>query len=193
VRAHDGTDAPVEVPAERDLLARRLGVEVDEHVVDAAVQLAERRVDVREGGSAGTQEQVAAEVHDAEPQTVVLDDADAVPGLAAQVVVGPQDRLVAIEVAEDLTAVIGVVAQRDDVDARGEQLVCDLRRDAEAARRVLAVDDDEGRRVAVAQQRQQAQQGVPAKRADDVTDEQDARDGFRHGTYSDVGDARRSL
>ena len=38
---------------------------------------------------------------------------------------------------------VGVVAERDDVDAGGEQLVGDLRRDPEAAGDVLAVDDDE--------------------------------------------------
>ena len=38
---------------------------------------------------------------------------------------------------------VGVVAERDDVDAGREQLVGVLRRDADPARRVLAVGDDE--------------------------------------------------
>ena len=41
VGADDRRHAAVEVPAHRDLLARRLGVEVDEHVVDAVAQLAQ--------------------------------------------------------------------------------------------------------------------------------------------------------
>ena len=41
VRADDRGDAAVEVPAHRDLLARRLGMEVDEHVVGLAAQLLE--------------------------------------------------------------------------------------------------------------------------------------------------------
>ena len=103
------------------------------------------RVDLGERRASGAQEHVAAEVHDPEAHAVALDDAQAVPGLVAQVVVRAQDRVVLVEVAVDLAAVVGVVAERDDVDARGEQLVGDLRRDAEAAGGVLAVDDDERR------------------------------------------------
>ena len=100
------------------------------------VELAERDVDVGERRAPGAQEEVAAEVHDAEPHAAgALHDADAVAGLAAQVVVGPQDRLVRVEVGEDLAPVVGVVAERDDVDAGGEQLVGDLRRDARGRRR----------------------------------------------------------
>ena len=111
----------------------------------------------------------------------LVHDADAVAGLAAQVVVRPQDRLVRIEVGEDLLAVVGVVAERDDVDARREQLVGDLRRDPEPARGVLAVDDDERGGMAFAQRGQQVQQRVPTQRTDHVADEQDARGGVRHG------------
>ena len=51
VGADDGGHAAVEVPAERDLLARRLGVHVDEHVVGAG-DLAQRVVDRHEGRAA---------------------------------------------------------------------------------------------------------------------------------------------
>ena len=81
----------------------------------------------------------------------------------------------AVEVGVDLAAVVGVVAERDRVDARREHLVGVLRRDPEAAGGVLAVDDDERRRVALAQDRQAVEQRAPAEAADDVADEQDPR------------------
>ena len=79
----------------------------------------------------------------------------------------------------DLAMAVGVVAERDHVDAGREQLARDLRGDPEAAGGVLAVDDDEVGRVALAQRRQQRQQRALAEPADDVADEQDA-DGFAH-------------
>jgi hypothetical protein len=48
-----------------------------------------------------------------------------------------------VEVGPDLAVAVGVVAERDDVDAGGEQRVGLLRRDADPARGVLAVADDE--------------------------------------------------
>ena len=79
-----------------------------------------------------------------------------------------------VEVGVDLALAVGVVAERDHVDAGREQLVGDLRRDPEAAGGVLAVDDDEVGREALAQRRQQRQQRALADAADDVADEQDA-------------------
>ncbi len=188
VRPDDRRRAAVEKPAERDLLARRLGVEVDEHVVDLAVELAQGHVDVGERRAPGAQEEVAAEVHDAEADAVALDDAGPVAGLAAQVVVGPQDLPAPVHVVEDLAPVVGVVAERDDVDAGAEQLVGDLRRDAQAARRVLAVDDDERRVVALAQHRQQVEERPLAEPADDVAHEENGHRRIWHGPYSDGGD-----
>ena len=60
-----------------------------------------------------------------------------------------------VEVGPDLAVAVGVVAERDHVDAGGEQLVGVLRRDADAAGGVLAVDDDEVERELLAQAREQ--------------------------------------
>src|SRR3954452_16627603 len=86
-------------------------------------------------------------VHHGEAHAVVLGDDPAAPRLGGQVVRRAHDRMIGVQVRVDLTAMECVVAQRDDVRARGEQLVGDLWRDAEAARGVLAVDDHEGRLV----------------------------------------------
>ena len=148
--ADDGGHASVEVPAHRHLLRGRLGVHVDEDVIDRA-ELSERGLDLGERRAAGPQVEVAAHVDDAERDAVALDHAGAVTGLAAQEVGGPHDPRLGVQIRVDLTAVIGVVPERDRVDARGEHLVGDLRRDAEAAGGVLAVDDDERGGVALAQ------------------------------------------
>ena len=56
-----------------------------------------------------------------------------------------------------------------------QQLLGGLRRDAQPAGHVLAVDDHERRLVALAQQRQAVEQCVPAEAADEIADEQDRR------------------
>jgi len=184
VGADDGRDAAVEVPAQADLLAGRLGVHVDEDVVDLALEAAEDRVDLDERRAAGAEVEVPREVDDPEAHTVALHDGEAVARLRAEVVGRPQDPLLVVEVRVDLLAVIGVVTERDDVDARGEELVGDLRRDPEAAGDVLAVDHDEGRVVALAQRGEEPQQRPAAEPAHEVADEEDGRGRVRHGAYS---------
>src|SRR4051794_14118904 len=98
----------------------------------------------------------------------------AVPGLRAQEVRRAQDPRLLVEVGVDVPMLVGVIAERDDVDARLEELPRDLGRDAEPARRVLAVDDDEVGRVLLPDPRQEAEQRPPARRAHDVADEEDA-------------------
>ena len=186
VGADDGRHAPVEVPAEADLLAGRLGMHVDEDVVGQAPEALEHGVDLDERRAARVQVEVAGEVHDAEADAVALDDRLAVAGLGGEVVGRAQDPRLVVEVAVDLLALVGVVAERDDVDAGGEQLVGDLRRDPDAAGDVLAVDDDERRRVALAQRGEQAEERPSPEPADEVSDEEDGRGGVGvgHGAYS---------
>ena len=81
VGAHHGGHPAVEEPAHPDLLAGRLGVDVDQDVVDLALELAEDGVDLDEGRAARAQEEVAAEVDDSQPRAVALDDRPAVAGL----------------------------------------------------------------------------------------------------------------
>ena len=73
----------------------------------------------------------------------VLDDHEAAAGVAVVLVGAADDRLAAVEVRVDLAVAVGVVAERDHVDAEFEDLVGGLRIDAHAAGGVLAVDDDE--------------------------------------------------
>ena len=140
-----------------------------------AAQLGDQRVGLREGRAPGRHEDVAGQVDDGQAHAVARDHRVAVAGLAAQVVGGTQDPRLAVQVGVDLAAAVGVVAERDHVDARREDVLGELGRDAEAAGEVLAVDDDERRVVALAQLRQQAQQRAPARRTDEIAAEEDAR------------------
>ena len=133
----------------------------------------------------GAHEEVPGDVHDGEPDAVALEHADTAPGLGVDVVDRAQQVRLLLEVGNDLAPVVGVVAERDRVHAGGEHLLGDLRRDAEAAGGVLAVDDHESRLVALAQRRQRAQQGAAPAAADDVAHEEDARGRLRHSIRSD--------
>ena len=68
-----------------------------------------------------------------------------------------------------------MIAERDRIDPRGEQLVGDLGSYPEAAGDVLGVDDNEGRRVALAQDGQALEQRAPTHATDNISDEKDAR------------------
>jgi len=181
VGADDGGHLAVEEPAHRDLLARRLGVHVDEHVVGAG-HLPQGVVDRREGGRGRLHEQVARHVHDAERRAVLaLEHAGPVARLGPEEVRGPDDELLLVEVGPDLAVAVGVVAERDHVDPGGEQLVRVLGRDADAAGGVLPVDDHEVERELLAQPGEELAQRAAPGGGDDVADEEDGRHAL-HGT-----------
>jgi hypothetical protein len=73
------------------------------------------------------------------------------PGRPGAGVRWTDDSLAAREVVADALATVGVVAQRDDVCARSEDPVRELRGDAGAVGGVLAVDDADVRFELVAQ------------------------------------------
>jgi phosphate uptake regulator len=73
-----------------------------------------------------------------------------------------------------------VVAARDEVDAAVEHLLRGLRREAEAARGVLAVRDDGVDRVLGARRCETTLERIAAGGADDVADDEDG-DRFDEG------------
>jgi hypothetical protein len=171
--ADAGRNAPVQVPAHRHLLAGRLGVHVHQHVVRAATQVRQHGVGFGERRTRGFQVEHPGKVHDAKPAPVLLDDREAAAGCGLRVVRRAHDAFVAIEQLVDVAVPERVVAERDRVGAGVEQRGGDLRRDADAARGVLAVDHDEVRRLGFDQPGQQRFHDRAAGRADDVTDEED--------------------
>ena len=79
----------------------------------------------------------------------------------------------AAEVGADLLTPPGVVAERDRVGAGGEEAVGQLRRDPDAVRDVLAVDDADRGIELRPQRRQPVLERLAAGPPDDVADEED--------------------
>jgi hypothetical protein len=74
-----------------------------------------------------------------------------------------------------------VVAGGDDVRAEIEELVCDGGREAEAAGRVFAVDDEEIDGIGFKDVREVFADDVAAGGAEDVADEEDIHSKSLHG------------
>jgi len=82
------------------------------------------------------------QVHDGAIDAVAgFDDDDAAAGEFVEVVGGAQETGLAGEIVVDFAFVPDVIAAREDVDAVAEELVGELRGDAEAAGGVFAVGD----------------------------------------------------
>src|SRR3990170_1218763 len=146
---------PVQVPGERCLLARRLGVHVDDD--DAAVrQLRQRLV-------GGAERAVQHSGHERAADKVDHGDAvagdDAATGRALRVVQRAQQRRLAVQVGVYLAVVPDMVAGRDDLDAGLEHLVGGAGRQPLAPGRGLAVGDDEVNAVAAPDAGQNTSQG----------------------------------
>ena len=132
-------------------------------------------LDVRppEGAVDGLHEDPALEVeHGDLDAAAVLEDVAAAAGVARRVVGGAEEARLALEVGQGLLLVPDVVARGQDVDLE-EQVPADLLGDADAPGGVLAVGDDDRRRVFPDELGQEPLQGPPAGMADDVPEEED--------------------
>ena len=111
--------------------------------------------------------------------------AGAAPRRARGIIGGADQARLALDEHQRLALIEGVIAERDRVDAGGEEFLADRLGDAEAAGGVLAVDDDEIEPPARAQRRARGEEGGAARAADDVADEQQRASG--------TASARRSI
>src|SRR5205823_14065693 len=123
------------------LLARDLGVEVDDGGVELACEPVEQRVDLHERRARDLQHHRATQVENRQAARRDLDDGVAPTGVGDRVVGGPDDPLAAVEVCVDLPVAVDVVAGGDHVDPRGEQLLRGPLGDSNPAGDVLAVGD----------------------------------------------------
>ena len=161
--------------AQRHLFRRGLAMDIQQDRRDAAAQAVFRQHLF--DGSEGTVERIHeqprhhVEDHDLLP-AAAGEDVLAAPRCAFRVIARPQEPRVAVDMGQDLAVVPAVVAAGDDIDARGVELFADLAGDAEAAGRVLAVDDDEIGIQLLAQRRQVREHGVAPRSSDDVAAKQ---------------------
>jgi len=159
---------------ERGLLARRLRVEVDEHDRRQGAGLLDERVHDLPRRLRRVEEEVAEQAQHRHAHAVArLDDGEAAPRREDALVGGADHALARGEVVADAAAPVGVVAERDDVGARGEELVGELPGDARAVGGVLAVDDADVHVELLAQPRKVVLDGAPAGHPEDVGEEED--------------------
>ena len=104
-----------------------------------------------------------------------FDDGESVSGRPGARVRRTDDRFTSREVVPDSVAAIRVIAERDHVGPRGQQLVRELRSDACPVGDVLAVDDAEVGTELVAQARQAFFDGTPAGGAEDIREEEESQ------------------
>ena len=175
VGPEDRRDAAVEPRGEGDLLARRLGVDVDHDHGRGLGRLVDERVDGLPHAVRGVEEERAQQVDHRDARAVAgLDDAETAPGSVVLHVRGPEDDGRRRQIGADLVAAPGVVAERDRVGARREQNLGEPRGDPHPVRDVLAVDDAQVDLVALTEAGEQALERIAAGPADDVADEEDA-------------------
>ena len=104
-----------------------------------------------------------------------VDQRRAAAGRAARKIRRPDQSRRALDEHQRLALVPGVVAERDRVGAGVEQFLVDRLGDAEAAGRVLAVDDDEIERPVADHARQMFGDGIAPGPADDVAHKQNTQ------------------
>ena len=182
VRAPEGAHAPVKIVRQRELFARGLGVEIDER--EGRLLLRFQKLVRRGERIRGVEAQVAAadEVHHRDARRAAVVDRIAASRHAAAEVRGAQDIGAVVEVIADLHFAEGVVAERDDVRARGEDVVRVIRRQADH-RGVFAVDNREMDALALLEAPQAAAQVLHAARAHHVAHREDVID---HSGFSSV-------
>ena len=174
--ADDQARLAVDEMAERPFLARRFGVEVDDRGVARLAERASAKLAL-DGGERIVErvhEDAAHHVDDEEPRARPALDQRRAPSRRARGEIDRADQArLALDEHERLALIEGVIAERHRVDAGGEEVLENRFGEAEAARGVLAVDDDEIELPAVAQKGNLLEErGAPGP-PDDVADEQE--------------------
>ncbi len=176
VRADDRRHTTVEPARERHLLAGRLGMHVDENHRRLRPRLLDEVVDDLEHRGRGMEEQRAEDVDHRQPPAVGRRHGGKTSSRrAARHVGGADDSIRSVEVRPDLGAPEGMVAERDRICARRQQLFGQTRRDPDSVRGVLAVHDARVDLELRAERLQALRQSSPPGSPHDVGDEENAQ------------------
>src|ERR1700741_865454 len=149
VRANDGSDPPIEIPAQRNLLRGGLGVHIDQDDVGGSVfqEFVRHAKEIVVRGHEDAALQVDHGVGDA----ILAAFVEALSGQVGRIVGGveqPWRRAVSVSVGhrekvDNFALVPDVIAGSDDINAEFEKLFGERRGDAKAGGRVYAISDDE--------------------------------------------------
>ena len=177
VRADHGRHATVEIARHGDLLARRLGVEVDEDHLRRRRGLLHQLVDELERARGDLQKERAHQVHDRDRLAAARRDHDeAAPRRVPRHVGRSRDPLGARQPLDELPPTPGVVAECDRVGARTEKLLGETGSQPDAVSGVFPVYDAEIDVELLAQRAQPLLDRAAPRRAKHVRDEEDFQD-----------------
>ena len=171
VRAPDGGRAAVQIIAHGELFARGVGVDLGQRDVVFTLRLTQDLVRAQKRVVRPIMHIAPADqVHHQQPQTLrAVVNAPALPRALRSEVRRAQDVLPLVQIGRDLLFGKRMVAQRDHIRARGEDIVRLFGRDA-APGGVFAVDDHKIHAVRALDAAQQRVQGIDAGLADHVAD-----------------------
>ena len=96
------------------------------------------------------------------------------PGVPGGIIDRTQQARLAVDEDQRLALVPRMVARGDDIGAGVDELLADRLGDAEAARRILAIDDDEIGGIARSELRQFGDHGLPARPSHHIAQKQNA-------------------
>ena len=191
VRAQNGGDAAIQVPAHRHLLAGGFCVEV--YHDDFGFDVGEQRVGGVEGIVGGVHENAALELDHRVGNAALRGSLiDAPAGNAGLEIGGTQDSppaLVAlggrgVHRVDQLALVPDVIAGGQHVRAQVEKLLGQRRRNAEAAGGVFGVDDDEFDVVRFTEMADVLAHDAASRAAEDVADEEDVQIQLLNAAFS---------
>ena len=159
----------------RLLLARRFGVEVDDHQPDRRIETGQNPVRGDERRRQRLHERLPFQIdHRVRRPYRQFADEDPDARVAFRVVRGPQQSWYPVEERHTFPLRPGVIAGCHAVDRQRTELVEHRRGHAAAAGGILDVDDHRVDAVAVDQLRQQARQGAAPRLADHIADKEEA-------------------
>jgi hypothetical protein len=166
MRADDDTGAAIDEMAEALLLARRLGMEIEDDRIRLLAERAggEDRLARREGiVELGMHEDATHDVGDEHAGAVAgYEEVGAAARRAGRIVCGAQELVMPAGKTDCFLLVPHMVARRHHVGAGIDRLEKNVFRDAETAGRVLPVDDDEVQLEVADQSRQALPDGRPS-------------------------------
>ena len=175
MRADDGIDASVEIPAHRCLLRSRLRMEIEEDDVRLVTNLAQDSLDLLKRTIHVGHEDAAGHIDDGDVLRAMGIDAIAFPRRSVRVIGGADEKRLVVDELQNVLLVPDMIARRHDVGAPMVERIERLARKPLAPRRIFPVDDDDVHRLFLADSRCEATERLPARSAANISNQHDSQ------------------